>query len=174
MPPVLKWIPSPNWRAPRRLPREISAIVLHYTASMSLAGTVSWFKNPGSKVSAHYVIDRDGSIVQMVADSQIAYHAGESSLQGRSNVNEFSLGIELVGTADSGFTVQQIKALYDLLAYLCVKYLVPVDRIVGHKHVAPKRKIDPDGYEHQFDWMQCRSRVTAIIEQRLAKGGTET
>lgn len=127
---------------------------------MNIEGTISWFKNPESGVSAHYVIGRDGREVQMVDDNDKAWHAGVSKmpLTGETNVNDFSIGIELVGTVDSGFTDRQLSTLYARLETLVKKYKIPADRVVGHRHVAPKRKpLCPDGYDGQFPWDKCKA-----------------
>lgn len=140
----------------------MTAIVLHYTGSLSIEGTVDWFTRKESAVSAHYVVGRDGRIVQMVQESEAAWHAGRSAMYPNekppreTNVNEFSIGIELVGTADSGFVDRQLASLYELLARLVVKYHIPPERVVGHCHIAPGRKIDPDGYNRQFNWAKAR------------------
>lgn len=89
----MKFIPSPHHN---RRPGKIDAIVIHYTSSPTLDGAVAWFLNPESRVSAHYVIGPDGKMVQMVNDKDRAWHAGKSELHGKSNVNDFSIGIELV------------------------------------------------------------------------------
>ena len=73
------------------------------------------------------------------------------------NVNDFSIGIELVGTADSGFTDRQLASLYELLARLVQQYRIPSNRVVGHLHISPGRKIDPDGYDGQFPWAKARA-----------------
>lgn len=83
---------SPNQSAPI-VPRYL---VMHYTASISARGTVNWFADPASKVSAHLVIGRDGSVTQMVAFNRKAWHAGPSRWDGISNLNSHSIGIELV------------------------------------------------------------------------------
>lgn len=147
--PEYAFIPSPNFT---KKPRTITAVVIHYTASMNIEGTIDWFKRRESGVSAHYVIGRDGRVVQMVRDEDVAWHAGRSMLDGQPNVNAFSIGIELVGTADSGFTDVQMASLYTLLEVLVTKYRIQPERVVGHSKVAPGRKIDPDGYNHQFNW----------------------
>lgn len=166
--PTYEFIQSPNFTKGRRRPvfgpgtsplppGDISAIVIHYTGSMNIEGTISWFKNKEAKVSAHYVIGRDGRVVQMVKEEDIAWHAGRSILDGVPNVNYFSIGIELVATADSWFTDKQLASLYSLLEVLISKYKIQPERVVGHKHVAPGRKIDPDGYENQFNWAKTRN-----------------
>lgn len=162
-----EFIPSPNRSS--RDNREISAIVVHYTGSMHIDGTISWFQNPQARVSAHYVIGRDGRIVQMVKDKDVAWHAGVSELEGRPHVNSFSIGIELVGTHDSGFTDRQMEALYSLIETLVGEYSVPPWRVVGHLHVAPNRKIDPDGYNKQFNWTKVRAVANAALHAQKEK-----
>lgn len=165
------FVTSPHWSS-RSKP--ISAIVIHYTGSMNIDGTIEWFRRAESKVSAHYVIGRDGRLVQMVPDHKVAWHAGHSSMRPHlpdndprkeRNVNAFSLGIELVGHADSGFEVQQIATLYTLLEQLVARYKIPPERVVGHADIAPGRKIDPDGHAKQFDWVTCR-RVVQVAYNR--------
>ena len=170
-----EFIQSPNWST-RRKP--ISAIVIHYTDSMTIESPISWFKQEISKVSAHYLIGRDGRVVQMVLDEHVAWHAGHSHMKPPAdskatdakaawrepNVNGFSLGIELVGTADSGFTDRQLASLYDLLAVLVQRYKIPPERVVGHLHISPGRKIDPDGHDKQFPWAKTQSVVTLAYQ----------
>jgi len=88
----LTYIKSPNQAA------GISPIylIMHYTAGPTLDGAVSWFKNPQAQASAHLVIDRDGSMVQMVAFNRRAWHAGKSQWGNLSGMNQYSIGIELV------------------------------------------------------------------------------
>lgn len=160
MKPTIEFRQSPNYKSVG--PRRITAVVLHYTSSMSLEGTVAWFLDKRSAVSAHYVIGREGRVVQMVRDEDVAWHAGRSAMfphekpPREPGVNAFSLGIELVGTADSGFTDRQLASLYSLLELLVAKYAIPPERVVGHAQVAPGRKIDPDGYTRQFNWAKAR------------------
>lgn len=140
-------------------------MVVHYTGSISLEGTVSWFKARASKVSAHYVVGRDGRVIQMVHDADTGWHAGRSAMhpelpdtdpKKEPNVNGFSIGIELVGTNDSGFTDSQMASFYSLLEVLVTRYRIVPERIVGHSRIAPGRKIDPEGYAAQFNWRKTR------------------
>lgn len=91
---MYSFVRSPNFSVGRTRP--ISAIVLHFTGSPSIEGTVRWFQNPNSKVSAHFVSGRDGNIAQMVLEQDTAWHAGKASLAGDPHVNSMSIGIELV------------------------------------------------------------------------------
>lgn len=91
---MYKFEQSPNITRGRST--DVDTIVLHYTLGPTLESAVSWFKNPVSRASAHYLISRDGKIIQMVLDEDTAWHAGKSSFNGRQRVNNFSIGIELV------------------------------------------------------------------------------
>jgi len=159
--PEYRYIQSPH-RSKRRGTREITAIVIHHTGSMNIDGTINWFQMPVAKVSAHYIVGRQGQVVQMVKDEDKAWHAGRSAMNPRSsppgepNVNNFSIGIELVGDNDSGFTDKQLASLYALCELLIVKYKIKPERVVGHCHISPGRKIDPDGFESQFNWQAMR------------------
>jgi len=101
----------------------------------------------GVKVSAHFLIRRDGGIVQFVPCTQRAWHAGVSSWQGRSRCNDYSIGIELEGSDYVPFTERQYTALVRLTRRL--KRAYPISSIAGHSDIAPLRKTDPGPY---FDW----------------------
>src|SRR3989304_10526861 len=101
----------------------------------------------GLEVSAHFLIRRDGAIIQFVPCGQRASHPGESNWRGRGRCNDFSLGIELEGTDDQPFEDAQYERLAELTRALKAKY--PIADIVGHSDVAPGRKTDP---RPCFDW----------------------
>jgi AmpD protein len=104
----------------------------------------------GLRVSAHVLIRRDGELVQFVPFNLRAWHAGHSEYQGRTDCNDFSIGIELEGTDDSSFEPVQYEALVALVHCLCRAYpSLSLERIVGHADIAPGRKTDPGS---QFDW----------------------
>ncbi|MBN2332927.1 MAG: 1,6-anhydro-N-acetylmuramyl-L-alanine amidase AmpD [Deltaproteobacteria bacterium] len=108
------------------------------------------------KVSAHYFIDRQGSVVRFVAEEKRAWHAGISSFNGRENCNDFSLGIELEGDDDRPFTEAQYQCLNRLLADIRRRHrLVTGNRIVGHGDIAPGRKTDPGPF---FLWEKVSVR----------------
>jgi AmpD protein len=95
------------------------------------------------KVSAHFLVRRDGELVQFVPVARRAWHAGASSWRGRSRCNDFSVGIELEGTEDAPFQDAQYRTLVDLLKGLGLR------EIAAHSDVAPGRKTDPGAH---FDW----------------------
>ncbi len=107
----------------------------------------------GLRVSAHFVVERDGRITQCVSILDRAWHAGVSSWRGRERCNDFSVGIELEGTDESSFTDAQYVALNHLAAQLVAA--LPLRGAAGHSDIAPGRKTDPGPC---FDW----GRLTAI------------
>ena len=107
----------------------------------------------GLEVSAHFVIRRDGELLQFVSCDERAWHAGRSSFRGRDNCNDFSVGIELEGLEDTAFEAAQYARLATLLQALARRY--PIAHVAGHEHVAPGRKRDPG---RAFDWAAlCRA-----------------
>lgn len=145
----------------------IDTIVVHDTETpgVSQATTiVSWFKNPRSKVSAHYIIGKRGELVQCVPDEKRAWHAGPSKLDTREKVNDFSIGIELVNaqTGTDPFTAEQYHTLALLTADLVLRHQIPLTRVVGHRHVTnyPKLKKDP---ADNFDWARYFTDVERVL-----------
>lgn len=111
----------------------------------------------GLEVSAHCLIRRDGRITQYVSFLARAWHAGRSCFQGREACNDFSIGIELEGTDEGGYTEAQYVALAELAKSLMAVYpAITPERIVGHSDIAPGRKTDPGP---AFDWRAFRQRL---------------
>ena len=104
------------------------------------------------RVSAHFFIRRDGTLIQFVSCEKRAWHAGVSSWEGRERCNDFSIGIELEGTDDQGFDDAQYQQLIAVIAQLKAHY--SIQAIVGHSDIAPGRKTDPGAF---FDWQAVRS-----------------
>ncbi len=163
-------IASPNHDArPARTP--ITLLVIH---SISLppnefggpairqlfTNTLDCTKHPfygqleGMKVSSHFLVRRDGGIIQFVPCRRRAWHAGVSEWQGRDRCNDFSLGIELEGDDLVPFDPSQYLALSRLTRYL--KRYYPIRSIVGHSDIAPGRKTDPGPF---FDWARYLKHV---------------
>ncbi|MBF0281310.1 MAG: 1,6-anhydro-N-acetylmuramyl-L-alanine amidase AmpD [Zetaproteobacteria bacterium] len=114
------------------------------------------------EVSSHFVIDRQGNITQFVPLRMRAWHAGESSWQGRSNCNDYSIGIELIGDQRTPFTSKQYSSLTQLCQQLMHHFpQITQERIVGHQEIAPTRKWDPGV---QFDWHLLRKMINHIHE----------
>lgn len=103
------------------------------------------------QVSAHILINRQGDLTQYVSFLDRAWHAGQSSFQGRENCNDFSIGIELEGLEGCYFEEAQYRALAELSVLLMQHYpLITHNRITGHSDIAPDRKADPG---EGFDWV---------------------
>jgi AmpD protein len=165
-----RWVPSPNF-GPRPAGADITLAVIH---SISLppgqyggpeierlfTNQLDWSAHPyfeqirGSEVSAHFVIRRDGEIMQFVSVHDRAWHAGKSSWQGRDNCNDYSVGIELEGLEDTPFEEAQYESLQALLVALAQRW--PVHHATGHEHVAPGRKRDPG---QAFEWPRLQAMM---------------
>jgi AmpD protein len=111
------------------------------------------------KVSCHFLIRRDGKLIQFVPCTKRAWHAGVSAWRGRSCCNDFSIGIELEGSDTSVFTEIQYRILARLTAILQRHY--PIKDIVGHADIAPGRKTDPGP---QFDWPRYRRSTASLTD----------
>jgi N-acetylmuramoyl-L-alanine amidase len=167
-PPVVD-APSPNQSS--RGGTDIDSIVLHHTASNSTEGDLATLRRPNGadSVSAHYLIGRDGTIYQLVPDDRAAWHAGESALRGvPTDMNARSIGIEITndGLGQTPFTPEQYAALRQLVPHLVATYDIPIENIVGHKDIAPDRKIDPAA---NFETARVLSAVERLQElEKLA------
>jgi N-acetyl-anhydromuramoyl-L-alanine amidase len=161
--PIAKFIESPNQDA-RPDDNQPSLVVIHnismppgqyggngvielFTNTLNANGHPYYAEVHQLKVSSHFFIRRDGELIQFVACSQRAWHAGVSNWQGRERCNDFSVGIELEGSDADTFEATQYDVLNCLLAALKKTY--PITDIVGHSDIAPGRKTDPGPY---FDW----------------------
>lgn len=99
------------------------------------------------KVSSHFFIRRDGSLIQFTSCLHRAWHAGQSNWQGHERCNDFSIGIEMEGSDFEAFEIKQYETLNELIS--SIKRIYPIKEIVGHSDIAPNRKTDPGPY---FDW----------------------
>ncbi len=117
------------------------------------------------KVSAHFFIRRDGTLIQFVACLQRAWHAGVSSWRGRDNCNNFSIGIELEGSDFEPFESTQYVVLNQLISVLEDAY--PITGIAGHSDIAPGRKTDPGDF---FDWSMLQSNLVESNRGASNKG----
>jgi AmpD protein len=106
------------------------------------------------RVSAHFLIGRDGALTQFVSCERRAWHAGASSWRGREQCNDFSIGVELEGTDTLDYEAPQYRVLSRLTRALCRRY--PIAEFAGHQDIAPGRKTDPGP---AFDWARFRRLV---------------
>ncbi|MBS2038425.1 N-acetylmuramoyl-L-alanine amidase [bacterium] len=148
-----KFVPSPNWGV-RSLGDRIDTLVVHSTVINTLEGTErAFFDDKERRVSAHYVVDRDGTTVQMVDERRTAWHAGVSELDGRTGVNDFSVGIELVNLNDGKdpYPEAQYQAVARILKDLRTRWDIPDEHVVSHAAIARPlgRKSDPVGFDFE-------------------------
>lgn len=139
--------PSPNF-ADRRS-RRVALVVLHYTAMASATAAVERLCDPQAEVSAHYLIDIDGTLLTLVDEYHRAWHAGAGAWAGDGDVNSRSIGIELQNPGDAPFPEPQIARLERLLADLMHRHHLPPHAVIAHSDLAPDRKADPGP---RFDW----------------------
>ncbi len=161
-------IDSPN-HGPRPEGTEVTLALIH---SISLppgsyggdsierlfTNTLDWDAHPyfqqirGLEVSSHFVVRRDGELLQFVPTARRAWHAGRSAWRGRENCNDYSIGIELEGLEGERFEPSQYECLAELLHALARQH--PLRDVAGHEHVAPGRKLDPGT---GFEWVRLQS-----------------
>jgi len=156
---VHREVPSPNWNE-RKLP--ITMVVMHYTGMTSAAEAIERLCDPAAEVSAHYLIDEDGTVVRLVDEANRAWHAGRAYWRGVTDINSASIGIEMVNPGHEHgyrpFTDAQLEALVPLLADIMRRHGIAPANVIGHSDVAPSRKTDPG---ELFDWdMLARYRLT--------------
>ncbi len=115
------------------------------------------------KVSAHFLIKRNGQTHQFVATHERAWHAGASQFKDRERCNDYSIGIELEGSDFEVFTDQQYKMLAKLTSALVVAH--PLTDVRGHQHIAPGRKTDPGPF---FDWQRYQREFNNRLENDIS------
>ncbi|QQR77694.1 MAG: N-acetylmuramoyl-L-alanine amidase [Candidatus Moraniibacteriota bacterium] len=147
-----------SWGFTKASGRTIDTVVVHSTYNatggdpFSVSKIIDIYKSYG--VSPHYLVARDGAVYRMVEEKNIAYHAGDSEMpDGRTNVNAFSIGIEVIGKDNGSPSDAQYVSLKKLLAD--IKSRNSIKHIVGHSDIAPGRKTDPWG----FDWKKIGGKI---------------
>ncbi len=163
--PRIETRPSPNHNA--RPPGQAADILLlHYTGMRDGPAALERLCDPEAQVSAHYLIEENGAIYQLVPEERRAWHAGLASWAGDSDINGRSLGIELVNPGHEfgyrAFPEAQMHSLLALAAELLARHPIPSHRVLGHSDVAPLRKEDPG---ELFDWPRLAAAGLAFLPQ---------
>lgn len=152
--------PSPNFDVRTR---PIDMVVLHYTGMTSGEDALARLRDPASAVSAHYLVEEDGRVFQLVDESRRAWHAGVSSWKGEGEINARSIGVEIVNPGHEWgyrpFPDAQIDAVIALLTGLLARHRITPGRVVGHSEVAPGRKEDPG---ELFPWSRLATEGLAL------------
>jgi AmpD protein len=138
-----------------------------FTNRVDFAADPSFADLRGLTVSAHFLVRRDGRVLQFVSCNERAWHAGVSRFGGREQCNDFSVGIEVEGSDFVAFSPAQYESLAALTLALAARYRLAA--VQGHEHIAPGRKTDPGPY---FDWHKYAERLTAAA-QKLPQNSAE-
>ena len=144
---------SPNFSKKKRIKKKIKFIIIHYTGMQSERECIERLTSNKSQVSAHYLISKSGNVIKIVDEANTAWHAGKSKWKNFINLNEQSIGIELVNKGHQfgyeSFSKKQISQLILLCKTLIRKYKIKKKNILGHSDIAPLRKKDPG---EKFPW----------------------
>lgn len=132
---------------------EVSILVLHYTGMKTGHEALAHMCNPAAGVSAHYMVEEDGTIYYLVPETKRAWHAGVSHWRGEGNLNHISIGIEVVNPGHEwgycAFPEKQMEAVTALCKDIVERYAIDPRNVVAHSDIAPDRKQDPG---ELFDW----------------------
>ncbi|MGJ0507873.1 MAG: N-acetylmuramoyl-L-alanine amidase [Methylocystis sp.] len=159
---------SPN-HGPRTRP--ISALVLHYTGMPTSQGALELLCSPIHEVSAHYVVEDDGRVLQLVPEERRAWHAGQSYWAGEIDLNSASIGIEIVhpGHIDPRpYPQPQIDAVIALARDVCQRRGIAPERVLAHSDIAPRRKTDPGEF---FPWTTLARAGIGVCVETAPVGG---
>ena len=158
----IKYLKSPNYHPCKKV-RSIRLVVIHYTGMRSLQSAVERLMSKKHQVSSHYLISRNGKVLQLVKDNNIAWHAGVSNWFNFKNLNKNSIGIELENKGHQygyqDFPSKQIAQLIKILKILKKKFKIQNTNIIGHSDIAPSRKTDPG---EKFPWKKLYKNDLAI------------
>lgn len=157
----MKFKPSPNF-GERKNGAKPSLIILHYTDTQDMEEALTYLMVPEKEASAHYVVDYDGSILQLVDEDKRAWHAGVSQWNGITDVNSHSIGIEIVNPGHTyglqPYPQVQIDAVKQLCRDIMARWEIKPEGVLGHSDVAPGRKIDPGKF---FPWAEFEAEGLA-------------
>ena len=170
---------SPNFNTIKRSQKDIKFIIIHYTGMNKELSAINRLCNFKSKVSAHFFIKKNGSVLNLVPPLYEAWHAGKSSWKNFKSLNRYSIGIEIQNSGHDNeyenFSQKQIISIKKLLIYLIRKYNVNPKNVLGHSDISPERKKDPG---EKFPWKElAKSRLSQwhnldekkLREKRLIK-----
>jgi N-acetylmuramoyl-L-alanine amidase len=145
LPAANQWVGTTNFDL-----RKPNFVIIHHTAQNACEQTLRTFTLERTKVSAHYVICKDGTVHHMLNDYLRAWHGGVARWGNNTDINSSSIGIEIDNNGFEPFAPKQIESLLNLLSILKNKYKIPAANFIGHGDIAPTRKNDPN---IQFPWV---------------------
>ena len=149
-------------------------LVLHYTGMPDAQGAIARLSDPRSQVSSHYLVDSEGSIFTLVDEARRAWHAGQSSWHGQTDLNSRSIGIEIDHPGHDGgnppFPEAQVDAVIELCRGILARWPIPPARVLAHSDIAPARKQDPG---ERFPWACLHRAGVGHLSPSGARGGWE-
>ena len=150
---------SINFDLPKRNRKLIKFIIIHYTGMKKESEALKRLSNPKSKVSTHYFIKNNGTVINMVPEDYVAWHAGISHWKNYKSLNKYSIGVEISNPGHNykykNFSQKQISSLTKLLKMIIKKYKIKRENILGHSDIAPSRKKDPG---EKFPWRKLAKK----------------
>lgn len=162
--------PSPNHDLRKGGQNTIDTLVIHYTGMISAQKALERMVSPSAKVSAHWCIDEDGTIYKIVPENLRAWHAGISWWRGRRDLNDVSIGIEIVNPGHEfgyrPFTPPQMNSLVNLCQEILKRNPIHPLNVVAHSDIAPDRKKDPG---ELFDWSRLARKGIGIWPNSIKK-----
>jgi len=167
---------SPNFNS--REGHAVDMLVLHYTGMKTMQEALSRLCDPAAEVSAHYMVDEDGTVYRLVPEEMRAWHAGKAPLttwRGYTNVNQRSIGIEIVNPGHEfgyrPFPKVQMESVAQLCKEILARHKIPARNIVAHSDIAPSRKEDPG---ELFNWPWLAGQGIGIFPSPLeGEGGAQ-
>lgn len=172
----MKLIQTPSPNCNNREGQPVDMLVLHYTGMKSGANALDRMCDKTAEVSAHYMVEEDGRIFQLVDESMRAWHAGKSYWRGHNNINQRSIGIEIVNPGHEfgyrDFPEVQMQSVIWLCKEILSRHPIPARNVVAHSDVAPQRKEDPG---EKFPWKQLAEEgiglwpIPGVTEKAVAE-----
>ncbi len=149
--------PSPNFND--RKGQSIQFLVIHCTAMATAEAAIERLCDPATQVSAHYVVDEQGTVYRLVAEENRAWHAGVSYWDGKSDLNFSSIGIEIANPGDAPYPQAQMDAVMALSNDIVNRHKIRSFYVVAHSDIAPNRKQDPG---EQFNWQSLSANNLGV------------
>jgi len=168
----IRELPSPN-QDERPAGTPIDMLILHYTGMRSAQEAIDRLRDRAARVSSHYVVDEDGTVLRLVPEEKRAWHAGLSYWRGHTELNSRSIGIEIVNPGHEwgyrDFPVLQLAAVCDLSLDVLSRHPIPARNVVAHSDVASDRKEDPG---ERFDWQSLAVNGVGLWPEESPDLGT--
>ena len=161
--------PSPNYDV---RPAGVDMLVLHYTGMQTGQAALARLRDPQARVSAHYLVEEDGTVYALVPEDKRAWHAGVSFWRGMRGLNDRSVGIEIVNPGHEWgyrpFPPAQMAAVTQLCQGILARHPIPARHVVAHADIAPDRKQDPG---ELFDWPSLARAGIGVWTDEFAQPG---